>query len=254
MRALRFLAVVPLLLTFACGGKAFTASGGDEGSAGSTATGAGGGAGAGGSGSAGSHAGNGGTGVGGAGGGRIKNSGDCDTASDCGGDPCVELSSNGYRACVAKVPEATACSSPAGQCCKTADCAAAGKAGKCLLGPAQPSCGGPVQVPTNVCAADLCKSESDCPGSNATCVPAGVFGRKIGTCMMGGCRRDSDCKEGTGGACLPIAGACCPGPAGLYCVYKDGCVNDADCPGGHCEVSSGKAVCAPGGVACATSL
>ncbi len=166
----------------------------------------------------------------------------------------MDISSGGYRACVAKVPDATVCSNPPGECCKTADCMAAGKPGKCLLGPSSPSCGGPVQVPTNVCAADQCKSAADCSGENAICVPAGVFGRKVASCLTGGCRRDSDCNEGPGGACLPIEGACCPGPIGLFCVYKDGCVSQSDCPGAHCDVSTGKAVCSPGGVACAVAL
>src|SRR5437773_4994894 len=132
MRALRFLAVVPLALIFSCAGQEFTAV--ESGGAGGSATaGAGGVMGSGGSSVGGSHAGNGGTG--GADAGRTKNSGDCDTASDCGGDPCIDISSGGYRACVAKVPEAIVCSSPPGECCKTVDCAAAGKPGKCLLGP-----------------------------------------------------------------------------------------------------------------------
>ena len=259
MRALRFLAVVPLALVFACGGKEFTAVGGG-GAAGSEIAGSGGGAGSGGAGqggagAGGSRAGSGGTGATvGAGGGHAQNSGDCDTDADCGGDPCVEISPGGYRVCETKVPLATTCSSPAGECCKTADCAAAGKQGKCLLGPVAPSCGGPALVPTNVCAIDKCTSASGCSGSNGVCVPAGVFGRKVASCMTGGCRRDSECSEGKGGACVPVSGACCPGPVGLYCVYQGGCVNDGDCTNGHCDVSSGKAVCAPGGVACAASL
>jgi hypothetical protein len=85
-------------------------------------------------------------------------------------------------------------------------------------------------------------------------VPAGAFGRKAAACMTGGCRRDSDCNQGAGGACLPVTGACCPGPAGLFCVYEKGCTSSADCPDGHCDTSTGRAVCAPGNVACAASL
>jgi hypothetical protein len=187
-------------------------------------------------------------------GGRIKNSGDCESTADCGGQPCVDISSGGYRSCVTKIPEESTCSNPPGQCCKTDDCAASGNPGKCILGPVWPSCGGPVQVPMNMCAADQCKSASDCPGNNAICVPAGVFGRKVATCLTGGCRRDSDCSEGPGGACLPVTGRCCSAPIGLFCVYKDGCVSDMDCPNGHCDTSSGKAVCMPGGIACAAAL
>jgi hypothetical protein len=250
MRALRFLPLVTMAMLFACGGDEFTVS---EGGSGSLTSGAGGDPGSGGSSGTTSHAGNGGN-AGTADAGRIKNSGDCDNAAECGGDPCVDISSGGYRACVTKVPEAMACSNPPGECCKTADCTAAGKPGKCLLGPRAPSCGGPVQVPTNICAADQCMTAADCSGSNAICVPAGVFGRKVASCLTGGCRRDSDCNEASGGACLPITGTCCPSPIGLFCVYKDGCTNDADCPDGHCDVGTGKAVCRPGPVACLAAL
>jgi len=258
MRALHVLALVPLGLTVACGGQEFTAlqdsdAGEVAGAAGSATTGGGGSAGSTGTHDAGSHAGSGGAGSG-VDGGRTKNSGDCESTADCGGDPCVDISSGGYRACVAKVPEATACSSPPGGCCKSADCAASAQGGKCILGPPLPMCGGPLQIPSNVCAVDQCKSASDCSGPNAICVPAGVFGRKVASCMTGGCRRDSDCTQGKGGACLPIAGGCCPGPIGLFCVYEGGCVNQGDCPNGHCETSTGTAVCAPGGVACAAAL
>jgi hypothetical protein len=249
-----------LVCGFACAGPAFTSEtdavggGGGGGSAGSTSSGSSGaGGGTAGSGVAGSHAGAGGTGGGGVDAGRIKNSGDCESTADCGGEPCVDISSGGYRSCVTKIVEATTCSNPPGQCCKTDDCTAAGKPGKCILGPTAPSCGGPVQIPTNVCAADECKSASDCPGSNAICVPAGVFGRKVATCLAGGCRRDSDCNEGPGGACLPVTSSCCSAPIGLFCVYKGGCVSDMDCPGAHCDTSSGKAVCVPGGVGCAAA-
>jgi hypothetical protein len=164
--------------TVATGGSTTVGSSGGAGGSNSGTTAAGGGAGR----DAGSDAGGGGAGgVGGAGGGggTPRNSGDCERPSDCGGDPCIELYPGGYRVCVAKVPEATMCSLPQGQCCKSADCGGDARApGKCVAGPVEPYCGGPQMLPTNVCATDACTSAADCSGANAICVPSGALGRK----------------------------------------------------------------------------
>jgi hypothetical protein len=195
--------------------------------------------------------GTGGTGTGGAGGGP-KNSGDCLTPADCNGDPCAELFPGGYRVCVTKVPEAMACSNPAGQCCKTSDCNGdARSAAVCVLGPIEPTCGGPVIVPTNVCASDACKTAADCSGPNAICAQAGTLGRKAARCMTGGCRRDSDCTAQPGGICAPVVGACCAQPAGLFCIYQDGCRSNLDCKmGEHCEIDATHAFCMSGIAPC----
>jgi hypothetical protein len=182
----------------------------------------------------------------------LTNSGDCLTASDCGGDPCVELIPGGYRVCVAPVPEATTCSTPAGACCKSTDCPSQGQGpGKCILGPVEPACGGPVVVPTNVCAADACTSASDCTGANPICVPAGALDRKAARCLTGGCRFDRDCTAEPGGICVPVANPCCDAVLGLFCVYADGCRSNANCmTGSYCATDATHAYCKVGAPVC----
>lgn len=179
-----------------------------------------------------------------------RNSGDCDTKDDCGGDPCVELVPGGYRVCISPVPEATMCSVPAGTCCQSSECTVSGS--KCVLGPAQPSCGGPLVVPTNVCVTDACKKATDCSGANAVCQPPGMLGAKAGRCVNGGCLYDRDC-TGAGVSCAPIVDSCCKAFAGLYCVYPDGCRRDSDCPATqHCAPVPGtnRTGCMPGAAVC----
>jgi hypothetical protein len=192
------------------------------------------------------------TGAGGSAG-AARNSGDCETKDDCGGDPCVELIVGGYRVCVSPVAEATTCSIPAGQCCKSADCSATAAGSKCVLGPAQPSCG-PAVLPSNVCVSDGCKNASDCTGDNAICQPAGVFGSKAARCVTGGCRFDRDCL-GQGASCAPVVDSCCNALVGLYCVYPNGCRRDGDCGAGqHCAIQGNRTTCVAGAVACPASL
>jgi hypothetical protein len=258
----------------ACGGSAFTPAtdgGGAGGAPGSGGTAAGfggsaatGGAGTGGiiadgaSGSAGTAAMGGtvdaatDTSDGGGSGGALRNSGDCDSKDDCGGDPCVELIAGGYRVCVTPVPEVTTCSIPSGQCCKSSDCG--GPAGsKCVAGPAQSSCG-PAIIPTNACVTDECRTALDCSGKNSICAPAGFLGSKAAKCSDGGCRFDRDC-AGAGAICAPVAASCCSTFVGLYCVDPGGCQTDADCGAGqHCTVQGNRTACVSGAVACPASL
>jgi len=254
------MAAAPLLIALACSGSEFAAQEPDA-----TAVGAGGSAGAGSSatsaggsnaGAAGSSA----AGTGGGtrdagrdgGGGSSVNSGDCEKNADCGGDPCVELYPGGYRVCAMKVVETTTCSTPAGQCCKGADCRGDARASAtCVLGPIEPSCGGPAILATNVCASDACAIAADCPGAQGICAPAGTLGRKAARCLDGGCRLDSDCTTEPGGICVPVASQCCADPSGLFCLYHDGCRSNADCkPTEHCATDASRAYCAPGAVLC----
>src|SRR5258708_9815038 len=149
--------LVWLFVAMACGGREFSSDGPDASS--STAT--GGASGGGGStvSTAVSTVSTGGAGRGGgagAGGGAPGNSGDCQSAVDCGGDVCVELYPGGYRVCATKVPEATMCSVPPGQCCKSSDCASDARApARCILGPVETYCGGPAPPPpAHACATD----------------------------------------------------------------------------------------------------
>jgi hypothetical protein len=268
MRVFGVGAAVLLLVAMACGGEEFSSNDQDAsltggggllagtptvGSGGSGgSTGGNGGAGTGSGGMSGMRDGGsdarGGGGGGGAGGGP-KNSGDCLTSIDCGGDACVELFPGGYRVCATKVPEATTCSMPLGQCCKSSDCGVdARPPGKCILGPVEPSCGGPAPpLPSNVCASDACMSAADCAGANAICTPAGTLGRKVARCMTAGCRLDGDCTAQPGGICVPIASSCCAEAVGLFCIYQDGCRSNRDCmTGEHCATDATHAYCAPG--------
>lgn len=249
---MRFLPAMTLALLGACGGEAFT-TGSDAGSlgGGAGAAGTGGGSATGGTRDAAPDS----PTVTGAGGmPDVKNSGDCETKDDCGGDPCVELILGGYRVCQSTVPEATTCSVPAGQCCKSSDCTMGTPPSKCVLGPAQPSCGGAVMVPTNVCVKDACRTALDCSGDNPICQPAGVFGSKAARCLTGGCRFDRDCL-GQGASCAPVVESCCNAVIGLYCVYPNGCRRDSDCGvGQHCAIQGNRTACVAGAVACPASL
>jgi hypothetical protein len=83
-------------------------------------------------------------------------------------------------------------------------------------------------------------------GANAICAPAGTLGRKAARCLTGGCRFDRDCTAEPGGACVPIAGACCNQPVGLFCLYPGGCRSNLDCkPNEQCRTDSTHAFCGP---------
>jgi hypothetical protein len=237
------------------GGSGAAGTGGTGGSGGGAA-GTGGTGGSGGSAAAGGTGGIGGAGTGGAGaagtGGSGRNTGDCDESSQCGElGECVELAPGGFRVCVQPVEEATECH-PDGtfgdECCDTSEC----EEGVCLESPLVPLCGGMPPVPVNVCATDECTSTEQCAAENSVCVPAGVWVRKVGTCVTGSCVFDSDCTEYGGGTCQPVQGPCCFAPSGLYCVYPGGCRTSADCddPSHTCVIREGQGVCTPDLIAC----
>ena len=177
------------------------------------------------------------------------NSGDCKSDADCPNGKCVELALGGFRTCEVTVPLATKC--VAGDACCPDDLTKACLAGRCVLGPAAPSCGLP-EASRNFCAAAQCTSNLACKDKN-TCAPAGTLGRKEAMCLTGSCRLDSDCTAVKGGKCEPVTLPCCDGVSGLYCVYPGtGCRSSADCNGGTCQLSSdGKSMaCQAGGVSC----
>jgi hypothetical protein len=138
------------------------------------------------------------------------------------------------------------------QCCTSADC----KQGKCYSTSSLPYCGGPAMAVYNVCAADACAQDQDCPksgGAPELCAPAGAFGIPMRFCMQGYCHTNADCTASPGGVCEPIQSSCCSVPAGVACVYPGGCKKDQDCgANAHCEVdpAQGAAVCKPGLVGC----
>jgi hypothetical protein len=185
--------------------------------------------------------------------------GDCVTEADCGGAPCVEIVPGGFRVCAPLPAEATACdpARDSDECCTSADCTAV-SGGRCYLNSDLRFCGGALPPPQNICAYDNCTSDADCFGGltgETACVPRGVAGFPVASCLMTFCRRDSDCDAAPGGVCAPVRDACCGLIAGLACVYPGGCRSNADCATGGCvlDTSQGIGRCDPAGVPCPAS-
>lgn len=182
--------------------------------------------------------------------------GDCQSDADCGGAPCAPLTPGGYRVCLSFPSEVTECpgGGPPDLCCSSADCQSAG-GGTCYFAADLQFCGG-AYPDYNVCVPDGCQSDEDCAmGQNpAICAPAGAFGNPARACLVAYCRVDADCTAKPGGACRLVGGdPCCshPAPDGLACVYPGGCLTDADCPGGACDIGAdGVSVCGPEGPGC----
>jgi hypothetical protein len=237
-----------------CVALAVAACGDDDGPRGAGG-GAGGGVGGGVGGGAGGGVG-GGAGGGGGGGGMESDAGVCAPGEKCPCGPdgalceaerCVELSEGGLRTCQHDVEEVTSCEGgPSEACCNSSECT---DGEICIEGPVAPYCGGIVPPGFNVCAADQCETDAEC-GADQTCLPAGVYGREVRTCIAAACTSDADCDEKPGGACVPFRSPCCDGITSIACTYPGGCSEDADCPGGHCEEQDGVLVCVDGGRFC----
>ena len=184
--------------------------------------------------------------------------GDCKTAADCGGNPCVPVTPGGYTVCEATPPEATMCTLPPGgpgsdQCCTSADC----KTGKCYLSTSLPQCGGPAMQVSNLCLSDTCSNDAACGNGSVPqiCTPAGAFGFPTRQCLVAYCHTDADCGAQAGGHCAVVSAPCCTSPAGLACVYPGGCRKDTDCANDgskHCQIdpASKSGVCIAGPAAC----
>ena len=172
---------------------------------------------------------------------------ECVGDQDCAEGTCVELAPGGYRACSIQPMESTQCWAPGlDQCCDTGDCAE----GTCLAQPLVPICSGVPPMTDNVCASDFCGSDGDC-SSGGLCLPAGVFGRKVRSCLGTLCRLDSDCAARPGGQCRPVRDPCCGFVISLGCVYPDqGCASNADCPNGHCGFDGAEWTCQLGPPLC----
>jgi hypothetical protein len=175
----------------------------------------------------------------------------CQSAGDCtsGGATCARFGASGPGACVTPTAQVTSCpgSNPRNQCCATSDCAA----GSCFTVTSQPvQCSSTAGVDVyNACVADGCAADTDCT-TGQLCTPPG-FGLAR-ACIAASCRSDADCTAETGGACLLLELNCCTPRIGgntfrstqLACAYpSDGCQKDADCPGGFCTISGGRARC-----------
>jgi len=184
-----------------------------------------------------------------AGAGFVANRG-CQSGGDCAsGAACVRFGDNGPGTCVTPTAAVTSCpgSNPRNQCCATSDCAA----GSCFSVTSQPvQCSSTAGVDVyNACVADGCAADADC-ATGQLCTPPG-FGLAR-SCIAAGCRSDADCTAQAGGACVLLELGCCTPRIGgntfrstqLACAYpSDGCQKDADCPGGFCTISGGRASC-----------
>lgn len=170
--------------------------------------------------------------------------GDCETNADCPPDgSCIELTPGGYRVCQYPVVEATSCTTKIDLCCNSLDCEGVGES--CLVTPITPFCGGVQQQPHNECAADQCATDADCD-TDEICAPAGTLGSQIRVCLTTACQ--GGCAPGV--PCAVIRNPCCGAPLGLFCA--SGCLTDADCPGGYCDVDqeTQESVCRDGAPLC----
>lgn len=175
----------------------------------------------------------------------------CQSTGDCtNGATCARFGASGPGACVTATAQVTSCtsSSPRNQCCATSDCAA----GACFSVTTQPvQCSSTAGFDVyNACVADDCAADADCD-TGQLCTPVG-FGLTR-TCIAAGCRSDAACTAEAGGACVLLELGCCTPQIGgnifrntqLACAYPgNGCQKDADCPGGFCTISGGRASCA----------
>lgn len=236
-----------LVLLLGCGDDSATVGGSGGGSAGGPSGGSpSGGSPSGGSPSGGSPSGgNGGETVGGSGGaGGADVGGDCETNADCPPDgSCIELSPGSYRVCQYPIVEATSCPSKLDICCSSLDCEGVGAS--CLLTPITAFCAGIKQQPHNECASDQCVSDDDC-GQDQICAPAGTLGNQIRVCLTATC--EGQCAGGV--PCAVIRNPCCGAALGLFCA--PGCLTDADCPDGYCDVDPGtqESICVDGAPIC----
>lgn len=173
---------------------------------------------------------------------------ECQGDTDCpDGATCVDVNA-GFKLCKHPVLEATQCADPADECCNTTEC---GTGKKCVAGPPTAHCGGAQPRMNNVCVADECATQADCPGA-ALCMPAGTVGNAMNVCVPAACT-GTFCGQESLSPCALLRDPCCQSvPIGFYCVSE--CIQNADCPGGYCELSpadggpkcqSGSAPCPP---------
>ncbi|MCC6213713.1 MAG: hypothetical protein IT376_02510 [Polyangiaceae bacterium] len=165
------------------------------------------------------------------------------------------MTPGGWHICTSVPQEVTKCNGSSGdECCDSTECS---DGDKCYEGPETPRCGGIIGWGGNVCASDLCTSDSSCSAEGDVCVPKGSWGFPIRFCLPASCRVDADCGLYEGGYCAVIHEPCCGNPAKLGCVYptKNGCHESSDCSSGgasHCEPNgpNGYPECQPDGPIC----
>lgn len=183
--------------------------------------------------------------------------GDCEGASDCavaGAEAACTALSSGYRVCV---PEARLATEPSASptvdaCDATRPCGV----GACYEALRFPSgqCGLGGAGEQNLCLADACQSDDDCPGG--ICGPSGLTSNELHVgggareCFRADCLSDADCRLEAGGVCAFVADSCGSPLVGrgfrsaqMACVYPGGCHRDSECGGGACSIVDGTAVC-----------
>ncbi|NUP09109.1 MAG: hypothetical protein HOW73_23915 [Polyangiaceae bacterium] len=173
---------------------------------------------------------------------------DCSSSADCDGQPCVEVTPGGFKACVIAPIEATECTVPEDECCTTSDCAE----GICVSSATFPWFGPGEPAPFNLCATDLCSVDADCSYEGEICAPAGTMGRPVRACVATRCKVSSECTEFGQGACLPVEEPCSGDILSLECVYPEGCRENEDCGDDAAPFGPGEYFCDAG--ACAKVL
>lgn len=171
-------------------------------------------------------------------GGAPVSTGDCETDADCAGSTCAEIAPGGFRTCVNAPKPVTSCGPGEMGCCNSDGC----PSGAQCFSPFG-YCGG-IVGPQNKCLGPQCQSDDDCAAGSA-CMQAGVLGLPVAMCMVTACKAHADCTAMPGGACRPIADACCSGVFALWCVYPGGCQSNEMCPSRRCSgtATSSTAAC-----------
>lgn len=173
--------------------------------------------------------------------------GTCQTAADCGGDPCLPVVAGGWMTCQATISEPPTCDSPNDECCLNAECTD-NPGGACIAGPIF-YCGGARPMEMNSCFYPECQTEADCNfGMHSICLQAGLFNEPVNRCIYGGCKTNADCTEGTNGLCRPFIDPCSRRLTTMHCVYDESeCREDSECTATQgipvCAIENGVPTC-----------
>jgi hypothetical protein len=165
----------------------------------------------------------------------------CGDDLDCGVGTCGRLPDVDGAPCTCsqppELPPINECQEGEGECCALADCPAPppDRRNACTEqsdGRRMGSyCGGAQPLPAGMCVVDEC-NPGDC-APNQICVPAGVRGYVVNTCVEAACQTDADCNLMAGGECRLYT--FCE-TSRFACTYAGQCRTSADCDPQNDEV------------------